>query len=176
MSFAASHLIFSSPSPVPTLSYSGAPNGFLFWAGTQWPTEDYFRYDRKGISLMENRWCRLRALLTTVYTGDFCRSTQCNFRRAEFASSCDFIAIFSVVYQCKTSVHVYFVKQKLCAWRLKSETATESHCVSWVASQTAAINCTKIVVKSQLFYTGDFEAATSTRQKLHCIVRQKSPV
>ena len=42
-----------------------------------------------------------------------------------------------------------------------------------------AINCTKIALKSQLVYTGDFEVAASARQKLHFkikIVREKSPV
>ena len=34
-----------------------------------------------------------KKILRPVYTGDFCRATQCNFCRAEVATSCDLIAI-----------------------------------------------------------------------------------
>ena len=61
---------------------------------------------------------------------------------------------------------VKFVRARLFRSLLKGETAAQSHRVSWVASQTAGINCTKIAMKSQLVYTRDFEVATSTRQKL----------
>ena len=57
-------------------------------------------------------------------------------------------------------VHVYFVEKAVRL--LKSENATQSHHVSSVASQTAAINCTQnIALKSQLVYTREFEVATS---------------
>ena len=58
-----------------------------------------------------------------------------------------------------------FRKQKLCACS-KGETAT--YRVSRVVSQTAAINCTKTALKSQLVYTRDFEVSTLVRQK-NCI-------
>ena len=54
----------------------------------------------------------------------------------------------------------------------KSETATQNNRVLCVASQTTAINCTKIALKSQLVYARGFEVATSARQKLHRVARQ----
>ena len=59
-------------------------------------------------------------ILRPVYTGDFCRSnsmqlnaTQCNFCRAEVATSCDFSAILVQFVSVKVSTRP-FLKQKLC--------------------------------------------------------------
>ena len=69
----------------------------------------------------------------------------------------------SAVCQCKTSVHVYFLK-KLCAYSkvkllLKVTVFRELH-----LTETAAINCTKTALKSQLVYTRDLEVTISARQ------------
>ena len=67
---------------------------------------------------------------------------------------------FSVVCQPQASLYVYFVNKLKAVRLLKSEIATQSHRVSGVASQTAAINCSKIALKSQVVYTRDFEVGT----------------
>ena len=105
-----------------------------------------------------------------VYKCDFSRATQCNFDRAEVATSCHFIGAILVQF-----VSARPFRQTKVVLLLKSETATQSHRFSYVTSQTAAIICTKFALKSQLVYTRDFEVATSVRQKLY-IARQKSPV
>ena len=79
---------------------------------------------------------------------------------------------FSVICQCKRQCTS--ISQTKAVRLLKSETATQSHRISWVVSQTAAINCTKIVLKSQLVYMCDFEVAcnfSATKIALSCPTR-----
>ena len=60
----------------------------------------------KGLSRM--------LVLRSVYKGDFVAATQCNFCRAEDATSCDFIAILVQFVSANVSTRL-FLKQKLCA-------------------------------------------------------------
>ena len=76
-----------------------------------------------------------------VYTGDFCRVTQCNFCRAEVATSCDFSAILVLFVSAKRQwTSISWTKA---VRLLESELPLKSHRVPRVAAETAAINCTK---------------------------------
>ena len=78
------------------------------------------------------------ALPTPVYTGDFCRATQCNFCRAEVASNFEHVRNLMQLRRDKNCIELRD-KSRLCKWALQLR-------------------------------------ATSARQKLHRVARQKSPV
>ena len=93
----------------------------------------------------------------------FVAATQCNFFRAEVATSCDLIAILVQFVGANVSTRL-FLKSCVSAkkWNYYSKSPCFMSCISYRGEKLP-----KISLKSQLIYTSDFIVATSARQ--NCI-------